>query len=176
MLIKIGEKITGKTWIWNNEKKKVERVKLDLDFVCEDLPWGEIEFSLRGKCPFDGKKVIFYLVWKGRLSKRLEKEVEKIIQDTKHYTHREIKEFKEKFYTIIDGYGGFPDDTDKTAYCVHFAPTRYYSEEELENMRVDFRDIDAVEGEVAIVNINNVIQELVNEMKSLKRLKGQSAD
>jgi len=166
----------AKVLIWNNKKKTVERLKLDLNLTCEIFSidkYKEYRFFLKGKCPFDNKKTIFFLVAEKKLSQTLEKEIEKIIKDTKHYARIEIKDFKEKIDTIIDYYRDFPEMDEEASLCIHFAPRRYYSEEKLIDMGIDIRDIDAVESGVAIVNINDVIRELVNEMKELKRLRSK---
>jgi hypothetical protein len=154
--------------IWNDEKKEVEHdIQLNTDLVMDyDTYWeGNIWFWLEGKCPYCGEEIRLDLIAEGKISKSLDEEIEKIAQDEEHYTKEEIKDFLNRVETIVRYYTGYPSEAIPAGKCVHFNPSEYYSEEEFENMGVDILDILEVENGVATVDINDVIQVLIDEMK-----------
>jgi hypothetical protein len=153
--------------IWDDERKRVRHdFKLDVELRYKsDLSIVNYWFWVEGRCPYDGEKLTFNLVWDGELSKQLENEIDRISQDIETYTNREIEWFLAKISTLIKYYDDIPSETGKAGYCVHFAPTEYYEEEELKEMGVDIADILTVESGVATVDINDVVKELIDEMK-----------
>jgi hypothetical protein len=147
--------------IWNDEEKTVEDIEIDVELqYWSDYGTTNYWFWLEGKCPYDGENLSFAFVWDGVLSKRLEEEIDKISQDFETYTNEEIKHFLARISTVIKYYDEFPTETERAGNCVHFAPTEYYEFED-----EDEPYISEVENGVATVDINDVIQELIDEMK-----------
>jgi len=146
--------------LWNDNEKTVEDVELEVKLtVMHTEPPSWYWFGLAGKCPYDGEKLYFEPIIEGSLSREVSEKIKKITHDEVHYTEEEIKDF-EKRLSDLKHYLEFPNETTPAGKCIHFYPSEYYRFEDDDEMY-----ISEVESGIATVNINDVVQALIDEMK-----------